>query len=322
MVVSGAVWTARLLVAAVFGWAGTAKLMNRAQTRQAVSEFGTPDRWVRAVAWALPVVELCVAVGMLAPWTAVGAGVVALGLLMVFSVLVARLLRQGKHPACSCFGASSDQAISGKTLLRNALLGVLVLVALIGSVLRGDVPLDLPFGGAVGLAALTAVGTVQLWQGLVLRRLRGQLAERPGRAPAKGLPVGVVAPAFELVDTGGRHGGMPAALSAGLPVLVLFLRPGCAPCATIAAELSHWRQRLAGKVTILVVSSGEVATVAAWAREHGAGEPLVQETVEVATRYRVPGYPAAVLLDVAGRVARPVAVGSYAIRDLLNSSAD
>lgn len=298
MMVALALWVARLLVAAVFGWAALAKLLDLPGTRRAVASFGVPDRWVRSVALALPVVELLVAVSILLPWTAVVAGMVAFGLLGVFSVVVARLLMLGRRPACPCFGASGP--ISGFTLVRNALLGILVLTATVGA---SDA---VPVGYAVGSAAVVVLGTVQLWQGLALRRLR----------PAPADPV-EVAPVFDLPDTAGEQGGLYTALAAGLPVVLLFLSPGCAPCVRIAQELPQWRERLNGKAAILLIGNGAVAEISAWAREHRVGTMLVQQNDELSARYRLPGLPSAVLVDSAGRIAAPIAGGRYAIRELL-----
>lgn len=306
MIVLLGLWVARLLVAAVFGWAGLAKLLNLAGTRRAVAEFGAPDQWVRVAGVVLPVVELGVAVAVLLPWTAVAAGLVALGLLVVFSVRVAWLLRAGKRPVCACFGAGSG-AIGGRTLVRNGVLVALVLVATIGA---NDA---LPVEYAVGSAVAVALGTVQVWQGLELRRLR-----RPAEhGPADGLPIGAPAPSIDLRHAAGGRGSLGAALTAGLPVVLLFVHPGCSPCSRIVAELPQWRTRLDGKATIVLIGRGGAESLAAWAGEHEAGEILVQHGSEVAEGYRVRGTPAAVLIDARGRIASAVAVGTYAIRELL-----
>ncbi|WP_165956719.1 peroxiredoxin family protein [Kribbella antibiotica] len=322
MIVSHVVWALRLLVAVVFGWAGFAKLANRAGTRQSVEEFGVPARWCSMVATALPVVELVVAAAVLPSWTATAAGVTALGLLLVLSLLVARLLLRGERPACSCFGATSARPIGAPTLLRNVVLGLLVLAAVLGSLARDDVPQELPFGYAAGTAALAVIGVVQLHQGLALRQLRRRIDVRPpAQAAAKGLPVGVLAPEFDLASTDGGRGSLRSALAAGAPVLLLSLRPGCGPCARIAEELPRWRERLAGKATVLLIGTGDAASVAAWAREHRVGEMLIQQSAEVGKGYRLHGSPAAVLVDTAGRIAAPGAFGTYAIRELLSDAA-
>jgi hypothetical protein len=152
---------------------------------------------------------------------------------------------------------------------------------------------------------------VQLWQGLELRRLRRPVADH-----GDGLPVGVPAPSIDLRLAAGGRGSLASALSAGLPVVLLFVHPGCSPCSRIVAELPRWRTRLSGKATILLIGRGSVESLAAL-----DGEILVQHGAEVAEGYLVRGTPAAVLVDAQGRIAAPLAVGTYAIRELLEATA-
>ncbi|WP_143467050.1 MauE/DoxX family redox-associated membrane protein [Lentzea kentuckyensis] len=229
----GLLWVARLLVAAVFRWAGVAKLLDLAGTRRAVGEFG-----------------------VLLPWTVVAAGVVALGLLVVFSGVVARLLRKGKRPVCACFGAGSA-VISGRTLARNGLLG--------GS-------WDCAGVARVGVAVVAAAG------GCFGRRVAGRGARAVDRSAARW----------------------------GWAGQLLFVHPGCGPCSRIVAELPQWRTRLSGKASVLLIGRGTAESLAAL-----DGEILVQHGSEVAEGY----------FDVQGRIAAPFAVGTYAIRELLETTA-
>ncbi|MFB7719573.1 peroxiredoxin family protein [Nocardia sp. NPDC056100] len=314
-------WAARLVAATVFGWAGTAKLLEPSGTREAVGQFGVSDRWVPTVIWTLPAAELMVALALLPSWTAVPAAIVALGLLALFSLLVARLLRRGERPSCSCFGSSSTQAIGPKTLVRNAILAALVLAVLVGSVAGGAVPQTLPLGYAAGLVAIVALGTVQLWQGNTIRRMRTEIAEiQAARAPRRGLSAGTQAPEFDLPDTAGGRVALRDVLTGGRTVALLFLHPGCGPCATVAAELARWRAELADQYSIVVVGTHDRVANTEWARMHGAGTMLVQQEGEVYAHYRIPGTPAAVLIDPDGRVTAPPAVGSHAIREVFDGA--
>jgi hypothetical protein len=56
---------------------------------------------------------------------------VAIGLLTVFTVMIAAKLRRGEHPPCACFGAWSAKPIGGGHIARNlALIAVAVVAAL------------------------------------------------------------------------------------------------------------------------------------------------------------------------------------------------
>jgi Thioredoxin-like domain len=68
VLMDAAVWVVRLVVAAVFGLAAWGKVVDRAATRQAMRELGVPARFALVAGWALPCVELMVAVAVL--WSA------------------------------------------------------------------------------------------------------------------------------------------------------------------------------------------------------------------------------------------------------------
>ncbi|WP_405166519.1 redoxin domain-containing protein [Nocardia sp. NBC_01499] len=318
-VISYGVWIARLLVAVVFGWAGIAKLTDRDGTRKAVQEFGVPARWVATVGWALPTVELVVAAAVLPSWTAVWGGLAALVLLIGFSTAVAVLLARGQRPACSCFGAASTAPIGRATLVRNAAIIALTGLAVWGSLAKNTVPQALPADRWVGLAAIAGFAALLCHQQLELRQLRRRMAERSAGQPGTGgLPIGEPAPTFELSDLNGERRSLGDALTAGKPVLLLFLHPGCTPCATVAAELPRWRQRLLDTTTIVVIGNNNPVASTQWAREHNVASMLVLDNTELIARYRLRGTPAAVLVDARGRIASPTRGGSYAIRDLVD----
>lgn len=319
MLMAQAVWIVRLAVSAVFGMAAWAKVADRAATGRALQEFGVPARLTPVLAWALPAVELIVAVAVLPSVSALVAGWAALALLAVFSVAIGVQLRRGRHPSCSCFGAASTAPIGKGTLARNAAIGVLIAAALWGSWAYAGVPEQLPADQAAILAALVVLGAVQVWQAAALRALRHQLAEaRAAQPTAEGLPVGTVAPEFDLPGIDGGRSTLDSLVAAGRPVALVFLYPGCDPCERLAAELPQWRQRRNGALTLVPVGSGGLAANTAWAREHNLGDMLVQDGIEVAVRYRTRGTPTAVLIDTHGRIAAPPARGPAEIRELLS----
>ena len=56
--------------------------------------------------------------------------IVAIALLVTFSVLIARQLVDGRHPPCACFGAWSTRPLDESHLVRNAGLILLAVVSL------------------------------------------------------------------------------------------------------------------------------------------------------------------------------------------------
>ncbi|WP_433565255.1 TlpA family protein disulfide reductase [Nocardia sp. CA-151230] len=318
MLIEYGVWVTRLALAVVFGLSAWGKLADRAGTRQAVGEFEVPVRWVPAVAWGLPVAEAVLAVGVVLSWTAVAAAVGALLLLAVFTVVMVGLLRRGKRPSCSCFGAASTTPIGARSVVRNGVLMVLAASVVWGALAHPSVPAGLAADAATGLALGALLCGVLAWLvgqvGVLRRRLDEQALSTLG---AEGLPVGSVAPEFELLDIAGARTNLADLLSGGRAVLLVFVHPGCEICAALARELPRWRARTA--MTMVVVGNGDADEQAVWGAEQGLGEipSLVQQGNEAALRYRVRGTPSAVLIDAGGRVGAPVARGAIAIRELI-----
>ena len=121
---------AALVLAVVFAWAAVAKVRTPAETASSFRGLGLPG--ASQLAKVVPLVELAVAVGLvLAPplvaW-------VALALVLVFSVVIARAVAAGSTVTCACFGSAAgrgDEArpVSAVELVRNAGLGALAVVA-------------------------------------------------------------------------------------------------------------------------------------------------------------------------------------------------
>ena len=75
---------ARLVLAAVFGIAGVAKLLDRPGAREALAGFGLSARLAASLSVALPAVELSVAAALVPRASAWWGGLGALGLLLAF----------------------------------------------------------------------------------------------------------------------------------------------------------------------------------------------------------------------------------------------
>jgi hypothetical protein len=114
-----------LVLAVVFVWAAAAKLARPDQTVAGLAALKVPKPAV--MAWAVPAVELVTA-ALLAAVPRVG-GLIALALLAVFSLVIARAVMGGVTAGCSCFGAVSNRPVSAHDLGRNAILAALALAA-------------------------------------------------------------------------------------------------------------------------------------------------------------------------------------------------
>jgi len=102
----------RLALSALFAVAGTAKLLDRQGSRQAVIDFGVSQRMAAPVAIVLPLLELAVAAALLPDASARWAGAVGAILLAAFALR--------SHAPCDT-GARLIVTVSGNcTRLRQA----------------------------------------------------------------------------------------------------------------------------------------------------------------------------------------------------------
>jgi uncharacterized membrane protein YphA (DoxX/SURF4 family) len=118
---------ARVVLAAVFGLAGVAKLADREGTRRSLRGFGLPERLAAVVAIA----ELVAAGLLVAPQTATAGAISALALLAAFTTAIGAALARGVRPDCGCFGRAHSMPVGRGTLARNALLATCAAAVLV-----------------------------------------------------------------------------------------------------------------------------------------------------------------------------------------------
>ena len=337
---------ARLLLALVLLSAGAAKLADREGTRQAIVDFGAPSALAAPLGLLLLLAELAIAATLLPASTAWWGALGTLALLSVFVVGITYNLARGRKPDCHCFGQLHSAPAGWKTLARNG-----VLTAMAGFVLwegyDGVGPSALTWLGALSAVQLLGLlGGVlvlallagQWWflvhllrqNGRLLVRLEaleatlasgGSVATSENGTPihqAEGLPVSSEAPDFSLSGLHGETLTLDALRSSGKPVMALFTDPGCGPCNAMLPDVGRWQGEHAQKLTLALISRGEVEENKTKAQEHGLSNMLLQMDWEVSESYEVRGTPSAVLISTDGKIATPVAGGEEGIRALLS----
>lgn len=204
-------YAAALALAAVFAWAGVAKLASRAATERAFRGLGLVAP--RGLAVGVPVAELVLAAGLLA--APAEAAIAALAVLAGFTTFLVRSLGRGEAGGCGCFGTSHPAPVSSVDLARNA---VLALAAVVAAFAPGPV--------APGPAAVAGVALAAGAGGGALAALRRMAAGAGVPSGRQGLPPGAWAPPVDGVgyDLARR-------------TLVAFLAPTCAGCAGLRAAV-------------------------------------------------------------------------------------
>ena len=116
-----AIWLARILVAAIFLYAGVVKAGTSERFAMTIAQFSIlPPHAVSVAAMVLPWLEILTAILLLVPATARLGALGATGLLVVFIGVLAWGIHQGWAIDCGCFGLG--EAISPKTLARDGAL--------------------------------------------------------------------------------------------------------------------------------------------------------------------------------------------------------
>src|SRR5499427_9976596 len=116
---------ARLVLAVIFGVAGTAKASDLTATRKAIAGFGVPEKLAAGLGTAIPFVELLVALGLLPAGTAWFGAIAALMLLVVFAAGIGVNLIRGQKPDCNCFGQLHSRPVSWSVFARNLVLAAI-----------------------------------------------------------------------------------------------------------------------------------------------------------------------------------------------------
>jgi thiol-disulfide isomerase/thioredoxin len=330
---------ARLLLCTVFTVAAWTKLIDRQGTREAIVAFGAPERAAAPLALLIPVAELAAAALLLPAATAVAGSLVALGLLLVFSVAIAVNLARGRAPECHCFGQLHSAPAGPRTLARNfALAAAAVLVLVDGDNLSAvawigrlhDAGLVAFVAAIVGCAALVA-GTLAF---VSLLRSYGRVLVRVDRLERALHEAGIGVDddvALEVVPP--QHGLAPRTTAPGfaalgdllaprLPLLLLFASPSCGPCSALLPEVARWQREHADRLTVAVANDGTPEHVHAEAQELGLERMLIDDGGELYRAFEANGTPGAVLINPDGRIASRVASGRDAIEALVRGVLD
>ncbi len=154
---SGLPYVAALLLAAVFAAAAMAKWRDLPGTARSFRALGVPRP--STTARAMPGVEAALAGGLvLVP---AGAAMVAVALLVAFTVFLVGRLRAGVTAPCACFGGLGGGRLSWLDVLRNVLLTGVGVVALFAGWPQ------LPGPGAIAVGVAAALVAWQGWRRLV-----------------------------------------------------------------------------------------------------------------------------------------------------------
>ena len=329
----------RIFLFGVFALAGVGKLLDLEGSEKAVREFGVNEELAKPLAIFLPAAELLIALALLPVSTAWIAAIGAFLLLAVFIGGMIWQMAKGKAPDCHCFGAIHSEPVSKKSLIRNIVFAILSF----SLVSRGannqglsfsDLASEMALQLFLGLATIGLLGAVVFYlkkiaeqQTQIIRRIEilelvshegGREVQRDEAGdPHDSLPIGAVAPDFELPDLSGKITAFEHLLAKAKPMLFFFVSPTCTPCQALLPEIEEWQSELKDKVEFVFISTGKPKENAEKFGGANFKQILLQEDKEVSALFNAKWTPTAVFINADGLIASHLAVGDEGIRDLV-----
>ena len=327
----------RMILAAVFGIAGIAKLFDLPGSRKSLTNFGVPAFLAGPLGMILPLAEVSCAVALIpvtsARWGAIG----IMFLVLIFIVGISSSLARGARPDCHCFGQLHSEPISWKTLARNGvLLAMASAVVLVApdterlSVFDWLGGMD-HFGMAVLVFSIVAavMAAFMSWTTIHLLRQNGRLMMRiealeakvgsatDQQPPPPGLPVNSAAPDFSLSRLEGGKVALSTLSVAGRPLVLIFTEPNCESCELLLPEVSQWQREHSERLTIVPISRGSAEANRSKSLKYGIKNLLLQTDSEAIAAYHVEATPSAVLV-MGGQIGSPLATGADEIRSMVS----
>jgi hypothetical protein len=254
--VDGEIWAGVQLVATVvvggcLALSGAAKLRIPAAVDETFEALRVPVILSHRLARrAFPWIEILIGTAvLLAPggvwWPAMAAACL---LLLVLLILVIGVVRRLDAVSCACFGR--QQPVTGRTVARNATLLVLALIA-IATPLASPAPAVTAAVESPSLLIATVMASAVTL--LLTFWSVGGAFEPPAdaeRDAGSELPIPALAVRERDTDVA------LAALVAGGPALLVFVKPGCSACRKVTARFSDG-ERLEGRVMVRFIEQGE-----------------------------------------------------------------
>jgi uncharacterized membrane protein YphA (DoxX/SURF4 family)/thiol-disulfide isomerase/thioredoxin len=310
----------RIALSAIFAVAGITKLLDRRGTREAVKNFGSPERLVPLLSFVLPIAELAIAAGLLLARTTRISAFASVLMLGLFIVVISVNLAGGRTHDCHCFGQLHSRPLGWSTLVRNLIFALGAGIVLWQAQVR---PASSIFSALAQLGSfqwLLLIGVLAVVIAILiyLQRWQERLPAETS-ATSQGLPLDSFAPPFELTAYAGGKSSLAQLLAYGKPLLLIFTNPTCGPCVLLFKEIKAWQESHSEQLTIALISFGTIKENFVNVARNRLGQVLLQQKREVAEKYGANVTPTAVVVNTNGRIASPLAAGADEIRKLLGT---
>ncbi len=309
----------RFALSVIFGVAGAAKLLDLRGTREAVTNFGVPPSFAKALAFILALTEIGIALGLLFAKSARQSALAASALLMIFVVAIGVNLLRGRAPECHCFGQLYSRPLGWPALARNLVFAVCAVFVFWQVQLETETATAAEYASkALSASLFLAVAAVTTLLLLWNRRKRNVANDRD--TGSRGLALHSPAPAFDLASYEGNRGSLDQLLHKGKPLLLIFTNPNCGPCVTLFEEVGEWQRDHSEQITIALITQGTIKENFVNVTRNSLANVLLQQKHEVAEAYQATVTPTAVVVSLDREIASQVAAGAEEIRHLLKET--
>ena len=310
----------RIALSAIFGVAGITKVLDRRGTREAVKNFGSPERLAPVLSFVLPIAELAIAAGLLFARTTRISALASLLMLGLFIVVVSVNLAHGRTHDCHCFGQLHSRPLGWPTLVRNLIFALGAGIVLWQAQARPGSSIPSALAQLSSFQWLLLIGVLAVVVAILiyLQRRQKRLPVETSATP-QGLPLDSIAPPFELTAYAGGKSSLAQLLDYGKPLLLIFTNPTCGPCVVLFKEIKEWQESHSEQLTIALISFGTIKENFVNVARNRLGQVLLQQKREVAEKYGANVTPTAVVVNTSGRIASPLAAGADEIRKLLST---
>lgn len=311
-----------VVLAALLVVSGATKVRHVEATRSAFSQLQLPRVLTTSPApRALPWAEIVLAVALVVapPPLAIPVAVLALLLFVSYLVVIARALTFDHPVTCGCFGELGLGEVTRRTLVRNLLLVLLAVLTVGAATAETSVAARLLEAGAgtwawLGLLLLTGATLVATFGGTKGDSLSSSVPQQQAdRADGEEEYVRQPLPFAALEDEEGHTHTLTDLVAEGA-VLLVFVSPGCGPCAEPIARLPRWAADL-GPVRVRAVVS--LPTAVAATASPDLGGILLHDPQGTAARIFGTGTPGAVLLGGDGLLAGGPVRGKDAVLEFV-----
>lgn len=240
--------------------------------------------------------------------------------------------------ACACFGSAQKQPITGRTVLRNSVLVVLAILAVVSAILVGS-PIGVFFSSPAFALWYLALG-VAWWTGILITEPSAGSFDEPSegeKSGEAGLGVGnqdggeeqvagaaeddmeedyvrTLTPHAIVFDDEGEEVNIYHASQARAQLLIV-LSTTCGYCPPVAAKVPQWQKELPVLDVRRVINTS--ASVVQERRPEWSAGSWFDANNHFAAMLQIKAYPAAVLLGTDGMLAGGPIHGAASIEEFV-----